>query len=246
MSLVFNDTSTYKGIVQLFEKECGFPRGTISGDTDRLKELAADVNLAFDDFVQLAIQSNGTWQWDDSNQTDYPIITTNIVSGQRDYAFTSDSSGNLILDVFKVFVANSNGVFSEIKAVDVQSDSDLSSFTDGQNTGGAPVRYDKTANGIFLDPIPNYNRTAGLKVYVNREPSYFTSSDTTKKPGVPGILHKWFVLRPAQDYARRNTLATLPRLEIEVLRMEQTIQDYFSSRIRDERQGFGLANESNK
>ena len=37
MSATFNDTTNYKGLVQLYEREIGANRGDISGSTDRLK-----------------------------------------------------------------------------------------------------------------------------------------------------------------------------------------------------------------
>lgn len=254
MSLVFNDTSTYKGIVQEYEREIGANLGDVSGSTTKLKQLAAAVNIAYDDFMRIAIKSSGTWQFDDSNQTDYPIITTNLVSGQRDYAFTTDGTSNLILDIYRVFVADSSGVFSEIYPVDVQSEVDTIAFADGRNASGTPTRYDKTANSIFLDLIPNYNYSNGLKLYINREPSYFTSADTTKKPGVPGILQKYFYLKPAAEYARRNNLANKNDLANEVLKMEGdelrnipgTIATYFASRNRDERKRLAVSQEDNR
>lgn len=258
MSLQFSDTANFRGIVQTYEREIGARPGDVSGSTSLLKSFTADCNLALDDFIALAIRSSGTWQFDDSNHTDYPIMTTNLVSGQRDYSFVSDGSGNLILDIYKVFVADSAGVFSEIYPIDVQTaDSttqDSSSLTDGQNRTGTPVRYDKTANGFFLDPIANYSYSNGLKVYINREGSYFTSSDTTKKPGVPGIFHRYFAIKPALDYARRNSLSNLSSLQQEVWNYEGnerqglvgSIQKYFSVRPRDERPRLTIKNESNK
>lgn len=246
MSLVFNDTTNYRGLVQVYEDEIGANRGDVSGNTEKLKKVTADINLALDDFTEMAIRSSGTWQWDDTNQTDYPIITTSLVSGRRDYTFTTDESGNLILDIYKVMVADSGGRFTEIRPVDVQSQRDTEGFWDGANTGGTPDKYDKTANGIFLDPIPNYNYTNGLKAYINREASYFTTADTTKKPGVPGIFHKYLALRPAQDYARRNSLDNHDRIQGEVLRMEQEIQAYFAFRPRDEKPRLRPAGQDNK
>lgn len=269
MSLVFNDTSTFRGLVQIYEREIGANQGDISGDTTKLKQFTADCNLALDDFVVLALKSSGRWQFDDSNQTDYPIISTNLISGQRDYSFTTDGSGNLILDIYKVFVANASGLFTEITPVDVQSatnlgsfgntsgrvwnnSDDLSSFTNGQNASGVPFRYDKTANSIFLDPIPNYNYTNGLKVYINREATYFSYDDTTKSAGIPGTFHKYLALKPALDYARRNSLANLPRLEAEVVKLEGLpgqpglIAEYFGRRARDERWRLTIKNDSCK
>ncbi len=197
-------------------------------------DKTADENLAFDSFIAIAIPASGKWQLDDSNHTDYPIITTNLVSGQRDYSFTTDEGGSLILDVYKVMVANSSGVYYEIPCVDQQSDADTSSFYDGQNTTGTPTRYDKTANGIFLDVIPSYNYTNGLKVFINREASYFTTSDTTKKPGVDGRFHEYFALEPSVRYCKRNEMFNLAdRFERDLMVMQQKIKDTYSARDRD-------------
>jgi hypothetical protein len=233
MSIQFSNTTTKAGIIQKIEQYCGFNDGDISGNSTRLAQFTGDVNLAVDQVFHIAFQAGGTWQFDDSNHTDYPIITTNIVSGQRDYSFTSDSNGNLILDVYKVFVADSTGLFSEVLPVDVQSGAP-SNYTDGLNTGGNPNTYDKTANSIFLDPIPNYNYTAGLKVYINREGSYFATTDTTKKAGFAGLYHEYLALRPSYFYCLRNKIFDLAeRYKREMMEMEEAIADYYKARERD-------------
>lgn len=191
-----------------------------------------DINIALDRVFALIFQVGGTWQFDDSNHTDYPIITTNIVSGQRDYPFTTDEQGNLILDIYKVMVADEDGLFREITPVDQQSYAP-SNYTDGLNTQGQPNSYDKTANGIFVDPIPNYNSTGGLKVFINREGSYFTTSDTTKKAGFAGLFHEYLALRPSYQYAFRNSLANTSVLKSEMLEMENAIMDYYKAREKD-------------
>ena len=240
MSLQFNDTTTDKGIVQIYEKEAGFNRGEISGNTDKLRALTADVNLALDDFWAIAIQASGEWQIDDSNYTDgsgdYPIIKTNLVSGRRDYPFITDEYGNQILDIYKVLLADSNGTFHEIFPVDVQSQPGTEAFYDGTNASGMSYRYDKTANAIVLEFLPDYSISGGLKVYINREASYFASTDTTKKPGVPGILHKYFALKPAMDYVRiHGTSEAYTKIANEVTKMEQSIKTYFGRRNKDVR-----------
>lgn len=252
MSIQFSDTSTYRGLVQFFEKEVGYNRGDVSGNTDRLKDFAADVNVAWDDFLSIAFGPDGTWQFDDSNHTDYPFITTNLISGQRDYTFTVDGSSNIILDIYRVMCKTSaTGDYQEIYPVDQSTPDYLnsestSSFIDGRNQTGVPTRYDKIANGIQLDLIPNYDSPAGLKVFINREPSYVTYTDTTKKPGCSGNLHKWFYIKPAHDYARRHTLAQLPRLELEVAKFENVIKDSFRRRQRDVPKRLVAFNENNK
>ena len=233
MSLQFSDTTNRRGIIELIDDILG----TDSTQYSTAKKTR-DVNLAIDRVLSLIFEVGGTWQFDDSNHTDYPIITTNIVSGQRDYSFTSDGNNNLILEVYRVLVADSSGNFFDVNPVDVSSGYAPAGFTDGSNTGGFPNTYDKLGNGIFLDPIPNYNRTGGLKVYINREASYFTTSDTTKKPGFAGIFHEYCALLPAYKYARDNSMAIANSLKNDVAEMENAIRDYYKSREKDVRKQF--------
>lgn len=234
MSLTYNDTTNYKGVVQIYEKEVGLSNGAVSGNTTLLKELTADVNQSLDDFFSIALPASGDWQLDDSNQTSYPIVTANLVQGQRDYPFTTDSDGNLILDIYKVLIlpTATATLYQPLGVIDAQSE-DWNGIQVNLLTQGVPYQYDKTANGIFLDPIPSYNATSGLKVYINREASYFAYTDTTKKPGVPGLFHRYFAIKPAMEYARRKNLKVYAGLYREVLQMEVAIKAYFGKRDRD-------------
>lgn len=220
MSLVFNDTSGQSGLVQAYEDECGFDPGEVSGNATRLAKFVAAVNSSLDDFIAIAIQADGTFQFDDTNHEKYPIIKTDLVSGQRDYTFLTDEEGRSVLEILKVAVADQNGIFSELRPVDVEAPRRGSTFFDGQNATGTPLKVEKLGNSFFLDPIPSYNATGGLKAYVNREGSYFTVDDTTKKPGVPGIFHKYFYLKPALDHARRKGLDNYTKILREVVKME--------------------------
>ena len=245
MSLQFNDTITLKGLVQMYEREIGANRGDVSGNDNLLKEFTAEANLAIDDYLAIAIQSDGKWKADDSNHSDFPEIYTDIVLGQRDYTLLTDENGNAILDIYKVYILE-NGVYRLMDHYDTDTEDVASSFTDGQDTDGLPTKYDKTANAIRLNLIPTANITDGLKVSINREASYFTSSDTTKKAGFPGLHHKYFYLKPALDYARRNTLTSYPRIEGDVMRTEVAIKEYFNRRAKDEPQRLGVYKQDNR
>ncbi len=240
MSIQFSDTSGKSGIIQLIERNCGFDDAAISGNTTLLAQFTGDVNIAMDKVWSIVFQAAGLWTLDDSNQTDYPIITTNLVSGQRDYSFTTDGSGNIILQIYRVLVADPSGKYSEIYPVNQQTTTskrgnpeDTGSFLDGKNASGTPTRYDKTGNGIFLDVIPNYNSTNGLKVLINREATRFAVGDTTKKAGFAGIYHEYLALRPSYMYAFRKSLSNLASLEKEMMKMEREIENYYSKRDRD-------------
>lgn len=201
-----------------------------------LADKTADENLAIDFIFDKIFKVNGTWQFDDSNHTDYPIIMTNLIQGQRDYSFITDEQGNLILDIYKVLVADKEGRYYEILPVDVESESVMNGFFDGQDLQGYPIRYDKTANGIFLDAIPDYNYTNGLKIYINREGSHFIDSDTTKMPGFAGSFHEYIALRPSHFYCKRNGMFDLSdQYKRDMIEMENAIETHYSSRNKDEK-----------
>lgn len=238
MSISFSDTTTKKGIIQLIEKEVFASNyGFITGNTTRLKEWTASVNITHDEILARIFKAGGKWQFDDTNHTDYPIITRNLVSGQRDYTFTTDETGNLILDIHRVMIKDDQGKFKDLTSKDQQTpnnnNSDTTGFVDGQNLGGVPDSYDKTANGIFLDRIPNYNSTGGLKLFINREGSYFTTTDTTKKPGIAGLFHEYYAINPAWKYAVSKGLKNQNGLLNRKLALEQAIDNYYGRRERD-------------
>lgn len=237
MSIAFNDTSTKKGLVQFYEREIGLSYGDISGDTNLLKEFTANVNESLDEFWRIALEASGRWNLDDSNHTTkFPVIYANLVAGQRAYNILSDADSNLALDFYKVFILTSatGTLYEEIFPVDQQTDVDATSFNDGVNAQGVPYRYDKTGMTIYLDNIPSYSATNGIKVLINREPSYFTYTDTTRKAGVPGHLHSYFYLKPAYKYARIKNLASYNRLGEVISKLESEIKAHFGMRSRDE------------
>jgi hypothetical protein len=166
MSIQFNDTTNYRGLVQFYEREIGKERGYVSGNAVRLKEFTADANNAWDSFLSIALPASGTWQADDTSHEKYPIITADLVSGQRSYTYSADQQGNLVLDFYRVLVADRLGVFHELVPKDAQKDPNTQAFWNGRNATGQPTAYDKTANGVFFDLVPNYSVEDGIKIYV--------------------------------------------------------------------------------
>ena len=199
-----------------------------------IADKTADENLALDYIYAKIFAVGGTWQFDDSNHTDNPSIKTNLNAGQRQYTFTTDEQGNLVLEIFKVMVMNQNDVYEEVYPVDKELGEGMESFFDGRNIQGSVYRYNKIANGIELDQIPSYSKVKGIKIFINREASYFLSSDTTKKPGFAGIFHEYIALRPSYQYAYRNDLKNAAALEKEMYKFEDMISKHYRDRAKDE------------
>jgi hypothetical protein len=236
MSLQFSDTSNYLGIIQRIEDHCGFNYGDITGNTTLFKKFTAKVNMAQNKAWSIIIPASGSFQWDDNNHDDYPIIRTNIVSGQRDHSFTNDEDGNRILDIFKVAILKSATatIHEEISPIDINDNSQTAKLLDSVTTG-VPEDYDKLGNGIRFGVIPNYDATNGLLMYVNREGYYFTTASTTQKPGFDGRFHEYLALAPSYEYARDNGLANAEKLFRDMTLMEQDMTKTQARREKDVR-----------
>jgi len=229
--MVFSNTTDRTGIIELIEDLTGTQSSTSSSYP--LKSKTRDINNAFANFMMIARKSSGTWIADDTNQTDYPIASTDLVSGQQDYSFNTDTNGNQIQDIYRVEALDSSGNAYELKPIDM-SDVKNQAMTEFMDTPGIPVYYDKTANGVFLYPAPSYNSTSGLTIYFDRTPSYFVSTDTTKKPGIPDQFHEYLALRPSYLYCLQKSLSMARDYGNQMLSMENLIGDYYANRMKDE------------
>ncbi len=241
---MFNDTSGKMGLIQACETfvfgDNGY--GRISGDTNLLATFTRFLNEALNRVASLIMQCDNRWQWDDNNNSDFPIATTNLVttlgSEQQDYSFPVT-----FLKITRVEVMDNTGAWRLLTSID-QTDIYDQSLTDFLKTAGMPMYYDKIANSIFLYPKPlatAVTSTAGLKVWFQRPPSYFTVSDTTKVPGFNSLYHELVAVLASKKYASINTLKEVlgnvkqgTGLAFMAAQAEQSLQDDYSMRNKDE------------
>ncbi len=235
-TLVFSDTTNKLGLLQDCEMRLfgdnGY--GQITSNPNRLLQFTARINRRQDRFVQLAISADGRWQYDDTNNTDYPEATTAIVSGQRDYPL--DVSMMEIESISILGSANTSN-YTQIYAIDVTDGSGLSrSYIENNPSGGGmPCAYDKTANSIIFNVNPNYSAPLGIKVRFKRGTNYFISTNTTQVPGFPALFHDYLSAGASLDYAvDRNMTTQISTLGTVVLAKEDAILDFFSKRSKDE------------
>lgn len=237
-----NDTTNRTGIVQVLEDLTSTQSASTSSYP--LATKIRDINMAFDDYQTIVTEASGTWQLDDSNHTKYPNMKFDVVSGQQDYSFTEDEQGNQVQDIYRVECKDANGVWQLLTPYDEQSET--TSLSARELLTGTPTRYYKTANGIFLDLTPNYNSTLGIRMFFTRSPNYFTTSDTTKEPGIPNAHHRYLAVKPAYWYwlPKDNQRASILFAELE--KIEKSISNSVSQRPRDEKPRFNVKVESSK
>jgi hypothetical protein len=218
---------TFTQIVNKIQRATGLNTANYS-----LADIAIDVNLAQDEVWAEALKNNG-WNIDDFNQPDYPIIYTDLASGQRDYSFIRDENDSMVLDIYKVQVMGEDGIYRDLKPVDQQSSDVQTSMTDGQEATGIPTSYDKTANGIFLDLVPSYDKALGLKVFIDREPTYFVSTDTTKVSGIDPLCHDYLYLKPSYEVCRDKGKPNAEKIYRDLQVSMAKIKERYGTREKD-------------
>lgn len=191
-----------------------------------INALTREINKAYHRVASWIQDSDGTWQYDDTNNTTLPIGTTDLVSGQQDY-----SLDDTMLEVERIEIKDSDGNWVKLKAIDQsQIGQALDEF---QETDGDPIYYDKVGRSLFLYPAPNYASTGGLKVHFQRHANIFAVTDDTKEPGFADVFHGVLSAAAALWYANKYKKDEVPALVDEIRGYERDIKKFYSRRNKD-------------
>jgi len=197
----FLDTTGKTGLINDCETLLGMADAEISGDTTLLKVFTRLINVWYRRTNSWIWEATGTWEFDDSNATDLPIATTDLVttagSEQQDYEMPST-----VQKIDRVEVLNADGNYSTLKPIDKSEVG--TSMSEFYETPGMPVYYDLVGRSVFLYPKPGANyvtETDGLKMYFTRDIVEFTSTDTTDEPGFVNNFHRLLSIGASIDYA---------------------------------------------
>jgi len=211
----FSDTTNDTGLVQDIDFICGTDSVSYP-----LKDKARNMNRWIYKVVTWIYKANSKWQFDDSNHTDLPIITTTLVNSQRSYELPSD-----LIKLQRVEVLDNNGNYQLIKPKD-QSQINIA-LSEYQETDGMPKYYDIIGNSLFLYPAPDNGVSVtlakGLKLYIAREINLFVSTDTIQEPGFSENYHRIVSLGGSYDWLLVNGPAkktSAVRKEIEQMKSE--------------------------
>ncbi len=175
----------------------------------------------------LRYQSN--WEFDDTNETDFPIATTNLVTSQQDYSLPST-----LVKLVRVEVKDSGGNYQRVEQLDeTQIDQALSEF---MKTDGLPRYYREIGNSIELYPAPaDVTLTNGLKCYYQRVVQDFTNADAAVEPGFSKQFHPILSYGAAYEYATINQLPNAEALKARLDELREELREYYSNRNREVR-----------
>ena len=198
------------------------------------QDIVDDINIQYSDTTADLFLSDGRWQWDDTNQSDLPVATADIVASQQDYAL---SVAHLIIDRVEV-KANGAQMTYRLSPRDVEDPMWGSYFIGLDNVStAAPMQYDLAQNSIFLYPIPNYSQAASLKVYFRRAQIDFSTGDLsagTINPGFASLFHDILAYKVAYDYAVIN-LPSLAQGYLNLIQLKtQKLKTFYDLRDKDD------------
>jgi len=191
-----------------------------------LKAITRNINAAYHRVAARIATADGTWKWDDANNTTLPIGTTNLVSGQKDYSLSDG-----MLELERVELQDASGNWHKLTPIDQSLITEA--LDEYLSITGKPLQYDKVGRSIFLYPTPNYSVTAGLKVHFSRSASIFTTSDTTKEPGFSSAFHEILPIMAAKAWAKIYKPELVNGLILEEDRMMADIESFYGRRDRD-------------
>jgi len=240
--MVFSDTSTNLGIIQEIDFLCD-SNSTSFPTADKTRR----VNAAYEELIGDIINADGTWQFDDTNHTDLPVGTFDLVEGQETYSLPSFATG--FLQVEAIMILSLDGLrYSRIRAIDINElpgkrspDDFFGVESDGSPKKGFPQDYDIQGDTLYLYPAPaaaSLTLTAGGKIWFKRTANLFTASDTTQQPGLPSTHHVMLAYMASIPYCMSYKKDRVGWLTKKVDEMRLTLMKHYGFREKDKKKLF--------
>lgn len=219
----YNSNSDNQDIVSLI--------GDITGiDTvNELKQITRSANEANKKIWTWIFQSYGSWQYDDSNNSDLPIATAALVANQQKYTLPTEA-----LTVKAVEWKNSGGTWQKLNAIPIERINQWLSENEWNDTPAEPRNY-SLVNGIFkLYPASDTARSEALRIQFDRGSTSFASTSTTQTPGFVSEFHEAVAVGAGYFIARNKKLPNKNDLLQDWIDIEKRIKNFYIAKWEEE------------
>jgi hypothetical protein len=190
------------------------------------------INKAIDDVQTMILQSQDEWDFDDKNNSNFPILTTNLVANQQPYALPSDT-----LKVKRLEVTYDGTNWRKVHPIDVNEIAHATDATSVKNNFSQDNPfYDLQSTQLMLYPIPDADVTGGIKIWTERTMTAFTSSDLSAGTATPGFdrqFHEMVALSVALDWAIAKGTQNRDILKGQLSEYEQRLKQYYGDKQLD-------------
>lgn len=221
----FNSHSTNQDMVSLsnlFTKQnnTSFP----------LAEKVIYANMGNRIILTVIHEAYGGWKYDDKNNTDFPIATTELTANQTSFPLPVDTNQ---LNGLYVLTPNTTDNWTKLTPITLEQINQMEAEPNFNNTASVPQYYRALSNSIKLYPASDTTVDAGLMVEYSRDISTFTTSDTTKTAGFDTIFHEAIPVYMAYQFAQINTLPNLKSLTEQWVDYLVRIKKHYVQKFKD-------------
>jgi len=200
----WNNTSTSQGICQDIDFLCHTNTASYP-----IADKTRNMNSWHNRMVVEILDSMDEWDFQGE------IATSDLVASQQEYVFPTD-----ILKVKRIEIDyDGNGVFNRANPTDINTmDKTVSSSAEINGRWGvSEPEYATFDDSYFLFPVPDTDRTGGIKIWYTKEVlpfSAFAGSATfiagnEDEPVFEDAFHKTISLGASLDYAQQNKIQEL-------------------------------------
>lgn len=195
--------------------------------------LLIDINIWYQKAVSMIFESQDDTDFDDNRNTSYPIVTTPLVAGQRDYPILVS---NAVLKIKRVDVTYDGTNYFRATPFDNGATSwGLGNLTneDANMIKQAP-RYDIQYQAIFLYPLAvasDVSAGAKMRVEWERNITPFTAADYTSDPNDSTVIlgfdppfHPIVAYGAGYEFANANNLPQLQNIKQDLTDWENRLR----------------------
>ena len=229
----FSDTTNKNGVLQMIEQTTGLGDAVVTGSTIQKAYFTNLINQWYRILAYFAWKVDKNWAFDDTNHTTFPMATTTVVNGQRDYPVASTD-----LAIRQVEILQNSGYYTTLEYM--PEDSGILFSQKEQETAGLPSHYRLVGNSLILYPKPDTSvvtATAGLRITTDREVSAFVVGDTTKEPGFSKQFQPILYYGPCLEWATiRGVSGVIQICQImlgDFPRLTEMFQDFYAKRNKN-------------
>jgi hypothetical protein len=201
------------------------------------------MNTAVYDIETAILQAMDDMDYDNSNHSDFPIATNNLVANQSDYSIPTTT-----VRIKKAEITFDGTEWHKMFPQD-EAESSLPSdaTTIANNYSTSEPFYDIEAGSIIIKPTPSQNVTGGLKLWFSRFATAFTSSDMstgTKTPGFDINFHWLVPYKMALEYCLQNDMNRVASLSARIAQGMEDLKKWYGKKNADTQYSLTSSNKN--
>lgn len=210
--------------------------------TPPLSSLLTDINLWYEKIVTMILESQDDSDFDDQRSTTYPIKTTPLVAGQRDYSIPVSEQ---VLKIKRVDITYDGTNY--YRATPFDNGVPAWGFGNPTNEDSNMLKqapwYDVQYNSIFIYPLAvaaDVSAGAQIRIEWERDITVFTTgdyasdlSDSTVIPGIDAPWHMMIAYGAAYEFANNNNLPQLQNIKQDLADWEGRLRTAYGKKDLD-------------